>query len=149
MKINWGTGLVIGMIAFMGFIMYLVVNMMTDDKFDHDLVTEEYYQKDLYYQQEIDAETQYNALGQTITGKRTAEGWELQFPAKVTPTGSDAKVNLYRPSNKKLDSELPLVLDQNKKMLIPAAKMVDGIWKVQISWMQDEVPYLYKETIVY
>ena len=43
MKINWGTGIVIGMTLFISFILYLVFNMLTDEKFDHDLVTEEYY----------------------------------------------------------------------------------------------------------
>ncbi|MDT0678828.1 cytochrome C oxidase Cbb3, partial [Zunongwangia sp. F117] len=36
MKINWGTGLVIGMVAFISFIMYFVVTMMTSNEYDHD-----------------------------------------------------------------------------------------------------------------
>ena len=60
MKINWGTGIVIGMTLFIGFIMYMVITMMTDKNYDHDLVTEAYYAKDLAYQQEIDAEKNAN-----------------------------------------------------------------------------------------
>jgi len=149
MKINWGTGLVIGMLLFMGFIMFLVITMTTNDEYSHDLVTEEYYERDLYYQNEIDAETNYRSLGTAIVGKRTQAGWELQFPAQVDASKAKGKVILYRPSNKKLDSELPLVLDADGKMLIPDAQLVDGIWRLLISWEQDETAYLYKETIVY
>ena len=51
MKINWGTGLVIGMVLFIAFIMFMVITMMTDKKYSHDLVTEDYYQKEIVYQQ--------------------------------------------------------------------------------------------------
>ena len=149
MKINWGTGLVIGMLLFMGFIMFLVITMTTNDKYSHDLVTEEYYERDLYYQNEIDAETNYRGLNQAISGKRVSNGWELQFPAQVDASKAKGKVILYRPSNEKLDSEMNLSIDASGKMLIPEANLVDGIWKILISWEQDGVPYLYKETIVY
>ena len=137
------------MLLFMGFIMFLVITMTTDDKYSHDLVTEEYYERDLYYQNEIDAETNYRSLGTAIVGKRTPAGWELQFPASVKPNAAKGKVILYRPSNKKLDSELPLALDSEGKMLIPDTQLVEGIWRLLISWEQDDTPYLYKETIVY
>lgn len=137
------------MLLFMGFIMFLVITMTTDDKYSHDLVTEEYYERDLYYQNEIDAETNYRELGAQISGKRVEDGWELQFPSVIAQAKVNGRVVLYRPSNQKLDSELPLIMDAEGKMLIPADKLVDGIWKILIFWEQEKVPYLYKETIVY
>ena len=50
MKINWGTGIVLAFIGFIGFILYFVIRMSTDDSANHDLVTEEYYKKELSYQ---------------------------------------------------------------------------------------------------
>ena len=47
MKVNWGTAIVIAFVGFIGFIMYFVVNMATNDKYDHDLVVEDYYQQEL------------------------------------------------------------------------------------------------------
>ena len=57
MKINWGTGIVIGMVLFISFIMFMVITMITDENYDHEMVTESYYEKGMVYQQEIDAET--------------------------------------------------------------------------------------------
>lgn len=148
MKINWGTGLVIGMLLFMGFIMYFVITMTTDDSYSHDLVTEEYYKKELYYQEEIDAQTNYQALGDKITGKRTEEGWLLQFPSDVDQN-AQGTIKLYRPSNEGLDSELELKLDESGQQLIPGSRLVDGIWELNIQWAQDDRSYLYKESIVY
>ena len=53
MKINWGTGIVLAIIAFIGFILFFVIKMSTDDRANHDLVTEEYYKAELGYQKEI------------------------------------------------------------------------------------------------
>ena len=133
----------------MGFIMFLVITMTTDDKYSHDLVTEEYYKKELYYQDEIDAQTNYQRLGAPITGKRTEDGWLLQFPSTVDPALAKGRIKLYRPSNEGLDSELDLDLDEQGRQLIPNARLVDGIWELNILWTQDETTFLYKESIVY
>ena len=53
MKINWGTAIVVAFVGFISFIMYFVISMSTDKKFDHDLVTEDYYQQELKYQDDI------------------------------------------------------------------------------------------------
>ena len=51
MKLNWGTGIVIAIIAFMSFILYFVISMSTGNNYNHDLVSEEYYQKELKFQE--------------------------------------------------------------------------------------------------
>ena len=40
MKLNWGTGIVLAFIGFISFIMFFVIRMNTNDKYDHDLVNE-------------------------------------------------------------------------------------------------------------
>ena len=49
MKIGWGTGIVIAFVLFIAFIMYFVVNMTVNKKYDHDFVTEDYYNKEIAY----------------------------------------------------------------------------------------------------
>ncbi|MCK5400025.1 MAG: FixH family protein, partial [Flavobacteriaceae bacterium] len=50
MKMNWGTGIVIAFIGFIAFIMFFVITMSTNKKYEHDLVTEDYYKEELEYQ---------------------------------------------------------------------------------------------------
>ena len=85
MKINWGTGLVIGMVLFIGFILFFVIKISTDKKYDYDLVTEEYYKKELVYQKEIDDRTNSNSLAVNIIGEKTEAGWMLTFPENLDP----------------------------------------------------------------
>ncbi|NND61676.1 MAG: FixH family protein [Flavobacteriaceae bacterium] len=148
MKINWGTGLVIGMAIFIGFIMFFVIKMSTDDKYSHDLVTEDYYKKDLAYQEEIDAEQNSKDLSENISGERVSNGWLLRFPASFDPARVEGTVFLYRPSNEQLDFDFPLVLS-GSNLLIPDKRLLDGRWNITVSWEYDGKKYMYKESIVY
>lgn len=148
MKINWGTGLVIGMIAFIGFIMFMVITMLTDKDYDHDLVTEAYYERDLKYQTEIDAETKGNNFSVSITGKRTSEGWILTFPEELNAEKIEGSVFLYRPSNKQLDFNIPIVLS-NSQLLIPDERLLDGRWNITVDWKYEGEHYMYKQPINY
>jgi len=148
MKIHWGWGIVIGMTAFIGFILFFITKMITDKQYDYDLVTEEYYKKEMYYQQEIDAEKNLQLLSAAITGKKTKGGWLLQFPEDFPSSAIKGTVKLYRTSNKKLDFELPLALE-DQQLLIPDYKLLEGRWNIIIDWKYNKNDFLYKESITY
>jgi len=148
MKINWGTGLVIGMVLFMAFILFFVITMSTNKKYHHDLVTEDYYQKEMAYQEEIDAEENLNRLSEKIMGKQTAQGWLLHFPKELDPDKIKGTVFLYRPSNKQLDFDFPLVLS-GSNLLIPDKRLLDGRWNITLDWVYEGERYLYKKSINY
>ncbi|WP_299525478.1 FixH family protein [uncultured Lutibacter sp.] len=148
MKWNWGTGIVVGMIAFVSFIMYMVITMSTNEKYSHDLVTEEYYAKEMAYQTEIDAETNTNNLKENIEGNKTHDGWLLSFPKGLEASKIKGKVFLYRPSNQQLDFDFPIVLS-GSNLLIPDKELMDGRWNITIEFTYNNEDYLYKKAIVY
>ncbi len=148
MKWNWGTGIVLGMIGFIAFIMFMVITMLTDSDYDHDLVTENYYAKEMAYQDEIDQEKRLENLSKKINGKRTKEGWLIEFPEEINEINSSGTVFLYRPSNQKLDTQFDLKLS-GSHLLIPDNKLVDGRWNITIEWTTKDNDYLYKESILY
>ncbi len=148
MKLNWGTGIVIAFIAFIGFILFFVVRMSTDDRVNHDLVTEGYYKAELAYQKEIDAEKNAKALSEQIKINKTSEGLLIAFPKEMEAQRPNGMVSLYRPSNKHLDFDLPISLS-NSHLLIPDKRLLDGRWDIKISWQYQGKDYLHKESIRY
>ncbi len=148
MKWNWGTGIVLGMAGFMSFILYLVITMSTDTRYSHDLVTEEYYAKEMVYQNEIDAETNTNNLLEKVLSKKVAEGWLITFPEELNPALINGKVFLYRPSNQKLDFEFQIDISSSH-LLIPGDNLIAGRWNIIIDWTYEGKTYMYKEEIVY
>ena len=148
MKLNWGTGIVIAFIGFISFIMYFVINMNTDKKLDHDLVTEDYYKQELKYQNDIDKEKNAKTLSANLKWRKTEEGMLISFPKNLEPSNISGKVFLYRPSNKQLDFETTISLS-NHNLLIPDKRLLDGRWNIKIDWSYKGNNYLYKEEILY
>jgi len=148
MKLNWGTSIVIAIIAFIAFIMFFVVKMSTDDKYDHDLVVEDYYQQELQYQGEIDGVNNANALSEEIRYQKTEKGLLFSFPKDINSETIQGKVFLDRPSNKQLDFEIPISLS-NHNLLIPDKRLLDGRWNIKIEWTENNKNFLYKTAITY
>ncbi|MFT4849982.1 MAG: nitrogen fixation protein FixH [Sediminicola sp.] len=148
MKINWGTGIVIAIALFMTFILVLVYNMTMNQDYNHDLVVEEYYKKELAFQEEIDAEKNALSLSERIKGKKVKNGWLLTFPKEIEGSQIEGSVFLYRPSNKQLDFDFSIELS-GLNLLIPDESLLDGRWNITVEWEYKGKPYLYKESITY
>ncbi|TDQ23921.1 FixH family protein [Tenacibaculum caenipelagi] len=148
MKLNWGTGIVIAIIGFIGFIMYFVIAMSTDKNYNHDLVTEKYYQQELEFQHKIDATKNANTLKEKIKIERTNEGVKVHFPTDFNLKDIKGKVFLYRPSDKQLDFEIPISLS-NTYLLVPENRLLGGRWNITVSWNYKNKDYLYQEELVY
>ncbi len=148
MKINWGTAIVLVFIGFISFILYFVVRMNTEKKFEHDLVTEDYYKQELAFQQEINAEENGNALENNVKFKKIAEGLLVTFPKDKNYTKLSGTISLYRPSNKKLDFKIPITL-QSSEILVPKNQLIEGRWNITVNWEYDNISYLFKESFTY
>ncbi len=148
MKINWGTGIVLAFIGFISFILYFVFRMSTDDRANHDLVTEEYYKKELTYQQELDASNSATEMNANLTVEKTDEGLVVYFPERFDPSKISGTVSLYRPSNKHLDTNFPISLSKTH-LLIPDNRLVDGRWDITVKWEYEGKSFMHKEKLTY
>jgi hypothetical protein len=146
MKINWGTGIVIAFALFMTFILYFVFKVQSDSKYDNELVVEEYYKHDVHFGDEMVRIQNAHDLAQKLVITNTPEGITIVFPDTFVPKNIKGNVSLYRPSNKKLDFEVPISLS-NSTLLIPKKSLVGGQWDINMEWQYDGKSYLTKETI--
>jgi nitrogen fixation protein FixH len=146
MKINWGTGIVIAIALFMSFILYFVIKVQSNSKYDNELVVEEYYKKDARFSEEMDRVQNAQDLDQKPIITKTAAGITIVFPAVYDPKNIKGKVSLYRPSNKKLDFEMLISLS-NPSLLIPKSNLVGGRWDLNMEWQYNGKLYLTKEII--
>ena len=147
MKINWGVGIVIAFGLFITFILYFVVMVQSDSKYDNDLVVEEYYKHDAKFGDEMARIQNVEDLAQKPTINVVSNGVEIVFPKIFVPKNIKGKVSLYRPSNKKLDFQIPISLSDATTLLIPIKSLVGGRWGVNMEWQYDGKSYLSKETI--
>ena len=145
-KINWGAGIVIAMGLFMGFILYFVIKVQMNSKYDNELVVEEYYKHDAKFGDEmIRVQSAHDLIQKPIITK-TEDGVTIAFPAVFAPEKIKGKVSLYRPSMKNLDFEIPISLSK-PTLLIPKSKLLGGRWDINMEWQYEGKAYLTKETI--
>lgn len=148
MKFNWGTGIILAFIGFISFIMYFVITMNFDKKYNHDLVTDDYYKVELAYQTDIDKQNNAKTLKKNITYTKTDDGLRIEFPQNFDVKKITGKVFLYRPSNKHLDFETPISISE-PYLLVPDKRLLDGRWNLTVDWEYNGTPYLYKASITY
>jgi nitrogen fixation protein FixH len=146
MKINWGTGIVIAFGLFMSFILYFVFKVQSDSKYDNELVVEKYYQKELAFEKQMEKEQNSHDMVENIVVLSNNDGISISFPKEFDITKIEGKVSLYRPSNKKLDFEIPISLS-NPHLLIPKSNLVGGRWDISVDWSYEGKEYLSKQTI--
>jgi hypothetical protein len=143
MKISWGKGLTAAIIFFM-LVTILLVAISMNTKFD--LVTDNYYEKDLKYQQVIDKIESSNALESKVELVNHPGAIEIIFPPlEKNITG---EVLFYRPSDASKDLTLPISSIPGNRMMISSAHLQKGFWKVKINWATAEGEYYFEESLI-
>lgn len=145
-KINWGTGIVITFVLFIGFILFFVVKTMTNSKYEYDLVATDYYKDELNYQTNINQIQNAKDKGYQIDLTIQESGMIVDFPFVMNDSDIKGEILLYRPSNKNLDKKLPIQLSE-KKQFISNKILLPGIWNVKISWQQHGEKFLFEQSI--
>ena len=146
MKINWGKGIVIAFILFMSFILYFVVTMITDPRYDNEMVVEEYYKVDAQYGTVMEQLNAGNALPEKVKISHNAEAISIVFPSDFDADKIQGLVTFYRPSEKKLDFEVPIKITDSE-LKIPADKLAGGIWKITVAWNYSGKKYMTTEQL--
>ena len=131
MKFNWGTGIFIFYSLFATSLFYQVYK---STQYDHNLVVDNYYEKDLDYQSQFDKIEQTKKLKEplTINYLEGVQLIELAFPNDLE--GITGTVLFYRASDKKMDVTLPITIDNLHQMILQADKFPAGFWRVEVDW---------------
>lgn len=142
MKISWGTGIVIAIVIFMAIIIATVIFMMNQDV---DLVSSDYYEKGIKYQEQIDMENRSQRLKDNVKMEWNGEMFEISFPDEFEDQAISGEILFYRPSDSKKDFRLPLNLT-DRKQYIPVQGLEKGLWRVKLNWNLNNKDYYYSET---
>ena len=141
-KFNWGTGILITIILFMIIVISTAVYLMNQDV---DLVTNDYYNKGINHQQQIDRMNRTNAMDDKVQISPENGYLKLKFPKSYAQKSFNGTIQFYRPSDSKKDFALSISIDTSAQQLIPVQNLEKGYWKVELSWTQDSLEY-YKES---
>lgn len=147
-KFTWPMGIVLAILLFMGYILSFVYKAMMSPDHDHHLVTEDYYQKELKYQSEIDKQKRALNLEQDIIVSKNEKGLLIIFPKQFQSEKITGTVELLRLSNEKADLALPIIV-KDHQLLIEDDKLIPGSYRLTIDWEAEGETYMFKKEIMY
>lgn len=146
MKINWGTGLsiVLGIfIVGMGTVTYKALNQR------HDLVTTDYYQKEIAYQGTIDASKNAADLGENCQFLINGDVVSLGFPSALLNKKGDLELELYYPTMAERDFKIEKKDWALEALALPEEKMAAGKWIAKVELTVDGKAYYFEtETLL-
>jgi nitrogen fixation protein FixH len=140
---NWGWKITIIMTAFIAFILSMVISSFGNKI---DLVSADYYQKELVFQEVIDAKTNALSIKSEVNVKHTESGLELSFPDTFTKQITEGTITFFRPDNSDLDTEEILSLVDNKQIL-SFKKLKPGFYNIYIAFKAGGDDYHIEKSI--
>lgn len=144
-KINWGWGIVIFFIIFLGSVAYRV---RIASQQSINLVTPDYYPKGIAYEQEIRKISNYKNLKTSMEVSQDSINVILQFPRTENRGGIEGTVLVYRPSDFNDDSTFAVSIhDSISVMTIPKDFMKNGLYQIKIDWVEDSLPFYAEKNI--
>jgi len=109
-----------------------------------DVVTENYYEKELKYQDQINRVARTNALKDTIKINNTGKEIIIKFPNKPDKNSGKDFILLYRPSDKAKDIRIPVMADTSNSQVISIERIEKGYWKLQLNWTSSGSEYYHE-----
>jgi hypothetical protein len=144
-KWNWGTGILLSIIVFMMILIGIVYVFMNQDV---DLVTQNYYGKELKYQKQIDKINNTNETGKHVGIALQNNFVQLTFPDSVFARKASGTIYFYRPSGSKKDFSVPMAVSVNNTQVINAAALDKGLWRVKVEWGMDGKDFYSEKSLM-
>ena len=140
---NWGKGIAALYIGFVVLVLATVVFTFTQRV---DLVTDNYYEKELKFQEQIDRLERTKGLPQKLILENNRKEIIIKFPVKPDPGNKDTII-FYKPSDPSKDVRIPVNADSLGKQTVPVAKLAKGFLKAKILWTSNGKEYYAEEIL--
>lgn len=144
MKLNWGWKIAI---LYSGFVVFMLILVYKSSTQKIDLVTPDYYAKELKYQDQIDKEQRTRQLAQQLQWQVNNRNITLQFPTEMKGKKLGGEILFYRPSDSSKDIKVAITADSSGVAEITGDKLSTGMYKMQVAWSADNTEYYNEGTI--
>lgn len=138
---DWGKGIVITLILFVSMMVGLVIICVKQD--DIHLVTQNYYEEEIKYQDKIDQMVNANSLDYKVMVYDS----QLKKVDLKLPVGSKGTLHFFRPSDARLDQKITFDVINLNTNGFDLTSLKPGYWRVKLTWSENGVDYFHEEKI--
>jgi len=141
---NWGYKILLAYVVFVTGIMFMVFKSSNQKM---DLVTEDYYGKELKYQHQIDAMNSVQKLSDTVAYKMNDGHLTIVFPKDFKGKKISGDIVLYCPSDEDKDVTTNFsVEDTPVSVYIKTGNKRE--YELQLSWQADKTSYYFEKKLI-
>ncbi len=143
----WPWGIVAAFGVFIAGTLGLIVLALFNNQ---DLVTADYYEQELRYQQTLDSRARAAALGAEagVSFDPDTRRLSLILPPRHTQDRPAGAIQLYRPASAREDRQLPLDPDEAGRQELDVSELAPGPWRVRVEWWYDGQPFTLEHRLV-
>lgn len=145
MRISWGFKITL---LYVGFVILIVSMVAMAMRQKVDLVSSDYYEQELNYQDKINKADHANALKETLSWEVKTGKLILKFPAQFKGKKINGSIYFFRPSDASMDNTVSIPTDTSCIQNIATDHLKKGVYKMQINWNVNKEEY-YNEGIIH
>ncbi len=114
----------------------------------HDsMVSENYYEQELTFQDQINGAARAQKSGAAITADASSGKVVITVPAMQLAQKLAGTIELYRPADPKLDQTLQLEPRADGTQTLDVSRLTAGLWLVRVKWIAGGETYFLEQKI--
>ena len=141
---NWGYKILLVYLAFIVGILILVYKSSSQKV---DLVTENYYQQELKYEQKIDQAERAQSLSSPLRYEVNKNEISIFFPEEMKDKNISTEILLYYPADESKDSVYNLETSSGKLTIVLPEKD-KGMYELKMDWKVDTTKYYSEHKVL-
>jgi hypothetical protein len=141
----WPMAIVVAFVLFLtgtaGLIALSVGNRM-------DLVTADYYEQEVRYQEQIDRAQQTRTVKVRVDYRADQGRIVLRLPPEHAARQPAGSIHLYRPSAAGLDRRMALGVGADGAQSVDTRSLTSGLWRIRITWNVEGKDYYFDQSVI-
>ena len=145
MKLNWGTGI------FFTYTFFIIASLLSVVFFMNqkvELVSGNYYEKEIKYQNRINAIKNTRYLHADVLVESTNNLISLKYPDSCLNKNISGEVVFYKPSDENKDIRLNVNPDSKGYQTFKTDILSKGLWKIEISWKSGITEFYSEKPVI-
>lgn len=142
---SWGYKIFIAYTTFAAGILFLAYKASQQN---FDLVTENYYEAELKYQEVIDQKGNVSQLSEPPKISHTVNSVSVQLPKEFANKNVQGEIYLYRPSDASKDVRQNFATGQGFYEM-PLGKELSGSYDLKLSWQADGKRFFNEQRVFF
>ena len=142
---SWGYRITILTLGFVFFMTFLVISAFRQN---FDLVTEDYYGRELQFEAQIEKQKNQQGLKDSLTCVVSENNVIIKYPEEFRGKDIRGEILFFRPSDAKKDVKRAIVSASNGIQVLTGDLFSKGMYKAQLDYVVEGKKYYYEKSIM-